>query len=204
MPRHSRARRRDPRTTRLLALAGVGTACAVALPLAVAAAGAVRSEHAPGAVSATSAAGTDRDGRRSSPPDGKASGAASAVPRLPTLGQGLSTAVRCGPELSSPDGVEAQTCVVTQGAQTWARAYYRNATGDALDAALTLMGPESRTVRITCAVGAGDEPGTCETPREPARGGPAAYTAIAEFARRAGQGPLLLRSGSNSPWETAS
>ncbi|MEV7078527.1 hypothetical protein AB0N88_08285 [Streptomyces sp. NPDC093516] len=194
MPRHSRGRRRDPRKTRLLALAGVGVACAVALPLAVAASGAVRSERAAGG---TAASGTDHAGRRSSPADGEAPGASSAEPRPPALGQGMATAVRCGPGLSSPDGVEAQTCVVTQGARTWARTYYRNATGEALDAALTLMGPEARTVRITCAVGAEDEPGTCETPREPTRGRPVAYTAIAEFARRAGQGPLLLRSGSN-------
>lgn len=113
------------------------------------------------------------------------------------LGQGLSTAVRCGPELSSPEGVEAQTCVVTQGVETWARTYYRNTTGEALDAALSLMGPGDRTVRMTCALEAEDEPGTCETPRESARGNPAAYTAVAEFAERGGQGPLLLRSGSN-------
>jgi hypothetical protein len=128
--------------------------------------------------------------------DGKAPSAAAG---LPALGPGLSTAARCGPELSSPDGIEVQTCVVTQAADIWARTYYRNATGEALDAVLSLMGPGDRTVRITCAVGAEDEPGTCETPREPARGDLAAYTAVAEFARRAGQGPLLLRSGSNSP-----
>ncbi|SOR80679.1 hypothetical protein SCNRRL3882_4133 [Streptomyces chartreusis NRRL 3882] len=142
--------------------------------------------------------GSGPDGVRSSAPsaDGKVP---SAVAGLPAVGPGLSAAVRCGPELSSPEGVEAQTCVVTQAADTWARTYYRNATGEALDAVLTLMGPGARTVRITCAVGAEDEPGTCETPREPARGDLAAYTAVAEFARRAGQGPLLLRSGSNSP-----
>jgi hypothetical protein len=112
--------------------------------------------------------------------------------------------VRCGPEVSSPDGIEAQTCVVTQGVQTWARTYYRNATGEALDAVLTLMEPGARTVRMTCVVGAEDEPRTCETPREPTRGNLAAYTAVAEFARRAGQGPLLLRSGSNSPAWTGS
>jgi hypothetical protein len=128
--------------------------------------------------------------------DGKAPSAAAG---LPALGPGLPTAARCGPELSSPDGIEVQTCVVTQAADIWARTYYRNATGEALDAVLSLMGPGDRTVRITCAVGAEDEPGTCETPREPARGDLAAYTAVAEFARRAGQGPLLLRSGSNSP-----
>ena len=49
-----------------------------------------------------------------------------------TLGLGLATAARCGPELTSPDGIEAQTCVLTQGRDTWARTYYRNATGDEL------------------------------------------------------------------------
>ncbi|NEE10008.1 hypothetical protein G3M58_26605 [Streptomyces sp. SID7499] len=138
--------------------------------------------------------------------DDKAPGAPepSGVAPLPALGRGLSTAVRCGPELTSPDGIEAQTCVVTQGAQTWARTYYRNATGEALDAVLSLMGPDDRNVLMTCAVGAEDEPGTCETPREPARGNPAAYTAVAEFAERGGLGPLLLRSGSNSPVRTGS
>lgn len=147
--------------------------------------------------------GSGRDAVRSSPPsaDGKASSAAAG---LPALGPGLSATARCGPELSSPDGVEAQTCVVTQASDTWARTYYRNATGEALDAVLSLMGPGARTVRITCAVGAEDEPGTCETPREPARGDLAAYTAVAEFARQAGQGPLLLRSGSNSPTGSSS
>ncbi|WP_455712382.1 hypothetical protein [Streptomyces luteogriseus] len=137
--------------------------------------------------------------------DGTAPGAsAPSAAALPVLGQGLSTAVRCGPELSSPDGIEAQTCVVTQGAQTWARTYYRNATGEALDAVLSLMGPGDRNVRMTCAVEAEDEPGTCETPREPTRGNQAAYTAVAEFAERGGLGPLLLRSGSNSPAKTGS
>ncbi|MEU6915906.1 hypothetical protein ABZ948_21970 [Streptomyces olindensis] len=116
----------------------------------------------------------------------------------------VAAAVRCGPELSSPDGIEAQTCVVKQGAVTWARTYYRNTTGEALDAVLSLMGPDDRTVRMTCAVGAGDEPGACETPREPTRGDLAAYTAVAEFARRGGRGPLLLRSGSNAPAWTGS
>ncbi|MFF6775745.1 hypothetical protein ACFY8W_19545 [Streptomyces sp. NPDC012637] len=109
------------------------------------------------------------------------------------------SATRCGPELASPDGVEAQTCVVTEGADTWARTYYRNRTGQELDAVLTLMAPGGRTVQVRCAVEARDEPGTCETPREPVRGGVDAYTAVAEFAG-AGEGgntPLLLRSGSN-------
>ncbi|MEU0388024.1 hypothetical protein [Streptomyces chartreusis] len=219
MPRHSRGRSRDPRKIRLLALAGVVAACAAALPLAVASAGSPGSPGATGSGDTThaegsaehpggsakgaggrggSVSGSGQDGVRSAPPSADAE-APSALAGLPALGPGLSTAVRCGPELSSPEGVEAQTCVVTQAADTWARTYYRNATGEALDAVLTLMGPGARTVRITCAVGTEDEPGTCETPREPARGDLAAYTAVAEFARRAGQGPLLLRSGSNSP-----
>ncbi len=210
MPRHARDRSRDPRKTRLLALAGVVAVCAVALPLAVASAGSVHSVRSEGAAERGGpASGSVQDEARSSPgADDKAIGAPksapSAVPALPTLGQGLATAVRCGPEVSSPDGIEAQTCVVTQGAQTWARTYYRNATGEALDAVLTMMEPGARTVRMTCAVSAEDEPRTCETPREPVRGNLAAYTAVAEFARRAGQGPLLLRSGSNSPAWTGS
>ncbi len=197
------------------------TACAVALPWAVTAAGSAGPGGVVDAMSGTSVAGAerggppqraDRPGRDGMPaPDGSPGSAGPPpsapaddgkppppLPGLTVLGEGLSTAVRCGPELSSPDGIEAQTCVVTQGAQTWARTYFRNATGEALDAVLTSMGPHERTVRMTCAVSAQDEPGICETPREPARGGPAAYSAVAEFARRAGQGPLLLRSGSNS------
>ncbi|MEV4784672.1 hypothetical protein AB0K53_04310 [Streptomyces tuirus] len=227
MRRHARGRSRDSRKTRLLALVGVVAACAIALPLAAASAGSVGSAGPKGAVGSKGAVGAKgtvgsvgaagsvgADARasgsgalRPSPrADDKAPGAPepSAVAALPGLGQGLSTAVRCGPELTSPDGIEAQTCVVTQGAQTWARTYYRNATGQTLDAVLSLMGPDDRNVRMTCAVGAEDEPGTCETPREPARGNPAAYTAVAEFAERGGLGPLLLRSGSNSPVETGS
>ncbi|MEU6471677.1 hypothetical protein ABZ927_29345 [Streptomyces massasporeus] len=214
MRRHARGRSRDSRKTRLLALAGVVAACAIALPLAAASAGsigsagpkgAVGSKGTVGSVGAAGSVGADARAsgsgalRPSPRADDKAPGAhePSAVAHLPVLGPGLSTAVHCGPELSSPDGIEAQTCVVTQGAQTWARTYYRNATGEALDAVLSLMGPDDRNVRMTCAVGAEDEPGTCETPREPARGNPASYTAVAEFAERGGLGPLLLRSGSN-------
>ncbi|PNG16791.1 hypothetical protein [Streptomyces cahuitamycinicus] len=198
MRRHARGRSREPRKTRLFALAGVVAACAAALPLAVASAGPVGSTGPKGAVGSVDAdvRASGSGALRSSPhADGKAPGA--PTPGRPVLGQGLSTAVRCGPGLSSPDGIEAQTCVVTQGAETWARTYYRNATGKALDALLSLMGPDDRSVRMTCAVRAEDEPGACETPREPARGNPGAYTAVAEFAERGGRGPLLLRSGSN-------
>ncbi|HET6856185.1 MAG TPA: hypothetical protein VFH94_03690 [Streptomyces sp.] len=107
------------------------------------------------------------------------------------------TAAQCGPELSSPEGIEGQTCVLTEGENAWARTYYRNATGEELRAVLTLMGPAGRTVQMHCAVGAEDEPGVCETPREPIGGKAAQYTAVSEFAT-GGDGPLLLRSGSNS------
>ncbi len=124
-------------------------------------------------------------------------------------GLGLATLAQCGPELASPEGVEAQTCVLTRSGDTWARTYYRNATGEELTSVLTLMAPGGRTVRIHCAVGQGDEPGACQTPREPTAGEPEEYWAVAEFAVRAepgeegragggAVGPLLLRSGSNT------
>ncbi|MEU6661715.1 hypothetical protein [Streptomyces sp. NPDC046821] len=113
-------------------------------------------------------------------------------------GLGIVTTARCGPELSSPDGIEAQTCVLTQGRETWARTYYRNATGAPLSSVLTLMAPAGRTVQMHCAVGARDEPGTCDTPRERTSGGAGDYSAVAEFAGAGDEGPLLLRSGSNA------
>jgi hypothetical protein len=114
------------------------------------------------------------------------------------LDLGLTAAARCGPAIASPDGIEAQTCVLTQERDTWARTYYRNATGHGLSPVLTLMGPGGRTVQMHCAVAADDEPATCETPRERTTGDARAYTAVAEFAESA-DGPLLLRSGSNAP-----
>ncbi|MEU9364956.1 hypothetical protein AB0D71_09395 [Streptomyces avermitilis] len=185
MQRHSgeqgtslpRRRGPDPRRVRLFALAAVAAAT-VALPLAVASAGPVGDE-----------------GRAASEADGKV-----PVPsRSPlVLGLGLATAARCGPELFSADGIEAQTCVMTQGQDTWARTYYRNATGEDLHSVLSLMQPGGRTVQMSCVVGAEDDPGACETPRERTVGDVEAYTAIAEFAKGAGSGPLLLRSGSDS------
>lgn len=109
------------------------------------------------------------------------------------------TESRCGPELASPQGLEAQTCVLVGEGRAWGRSYYRNTSGRALEAVLTVMGPAGRTVQIRCAVGAGDEPGLCETPREDAAGAPDAYSAVAEFAVPDDEGQLLLRSGSNSP-----
>ncbi|WP_167158340.1 hypothetical protein [Streptomyces sp. MBT27] len=108
---------------------------------------------------------------------------------------------RCGPELVSPEGVEAQTCVLVLGHDTWARTYYRNATGQDLRAVLTLMGPGGRTVETNCQVAADDQPGSCESPRQGGAGGSVdegAYSAIAEFSGAGEDSPLLLRSGSNS------
>ncbi|MFJ8073443.1 hypothetical protein ACIQ7Q_05740 [Streptomyces sp. NPDC096176] len=124
-------------------------------------------------------------------PGGESDGVRRAAPR---------TASRCGPEVASPEGIEAQTCVLTRDGQTWARTYYRNATGMELTSVLTLMGPGGRTLQTNCKVEAGDEPRTCETPREPSRGTASAYWAVAEFAASGGTGdePLLLRSVSNS------
>lgn len=168
---------------RLVALGGA-VVCALALPLAMASAGSVGDE---GRAAVRAAGRTDPKAPSAEP---------SGSPLL--LGLGLATAARCGPELASPDGVEAQTCVLTQGDDTWARTYYRNATGRALSAVLSFMGPGGRTVQMRCVVGAEDEPGSCETPRERTRGALDAHSAVAEFAGATGEGPLLLRSGSNS------
>jgi hypothetical protein len=121
-----------------------------------------------------------------------------ASARSPLLGPGLTTAARCGPQLSSADGIEAQTCVMTQGQETWARTYYRNATGKRLSSVLSFMGPQGRSIEMHCAVAAADDPGACETPRQRLKGEPVVYSAVAEFAGAEGSGPLLLRAGSDT------
>ena len=194
---------------RLLALAGVAV-CAVALPLAVASAGQVGDEQRP---PARGAGRPSADAHGAVHPSAPADTREALPPRARTgakipsaepagssrlLGVGLATAARCGPELTSPDGVEAQTCVLTQGEDNWARTYYRNVTGESMEAVLSAMGPGGRTVQMRCAVAAEDDPGMCETPRERSRGDLDGYTAVAEFAAKDGRGSLLLRSGSNS------
>ncbi|CAL9531298.1 hypothetical protein [Streptomyces sp. enrichment culture] len=225
-PRRTGSRRSGPdrRRIRLYGLAGV-VVCAVVLPFAVASAGppgdadGERAE-ASTAVPLLARGGDDKASAATSPAAGGAAaepgdrfGLASGVlsqgadrvadegaPARSPLPPGPALAARCGPELTSPAGVEAQTCVLTRGAETWARTYYRNATGGPLESVLSLMGPDGRSVRTSCAVGVEDAPGTCETPPQDtgdaSRGGLAGYTAVAEFARRAGYGPLLLRAGS--------
>ncbi|MEU6100087.1 hypothetical protein [Streptomyces flaveolus] len=192
-------RRRQAGRFRLYGLAGV-VVCAVVLPFAVASAGPVHNGEKDDQVLGVRLLPRGGDGKAPGRTGGDAP-SSGAGPAPTTLPPGLATAVRCGPELTSPEGVEAQTCVLTQGTGTWARTYYRNATGGALETVLSLMGPGGRSVRMRCAVGAEDAPGMCETPRERMRGEPGEYTAVAEFAGRAGHGPLLLRTGSNSPTE---
>ncbi|MGW2421235.1 hypothetical protein ACWC0C_18670 [Streptomyces sp. NPDC001709] len=202
----------------LFALIGVVTA-AVVLPLAVASAEQVReaARHVAaerpghpvrpsgrpsgsgGADGSKGAAG----GRRGAAGAGGGAGSGDAKILSPggspgLLGLGLDTATRCGPKLTSPDGLEAQTCVLTQGADTWARTYYRNTTGEQLDSVLSLMGPGGRSVQMRCVTSDDNEPATCETPRERSKGGMDAYSAVMEFARTGVDGALLLRSGSDS------
>lgn len=226
-PRRTGARRSGParRRIRLYGLAGV-VVCAVVLPFAVASAGPSGDadpegstavpllarggdEKASASSAAAEAAPAVEPGQRfetgTVPEFGDGFGGAGRVtdtdaPARSPLPPGPALAARCGPELTSPAGVEAQTCVLTRGSETWARTYYRNATGGPLEAVLSLMGPDGRSVRTSCAVSVEDAPGTCETPPEDtgdaSRGGLEGYTAVAEFARRAGYGPLLLRAGS--------
>ncbi|MET3982388.1 hypothetical protein [Streptomyces sp. PvR034] len=131
-----------------------------------------------------------------SDPSGRRGG---SKPAPPGPAEQPRTDARCGPELSSPQGIEAQTCVLTGEGQSWGRSYYRNTSGRPLESVLTVMGPAGRTVQIRCAIGTGDEPGLCETPKEDSLGTPDRYSAVAEFAVPDAEGPLLLRSGSNSP-----
>ncbi|MEU6677185.1 hypothetical protein [Streptomyces sp. NPDC046925] len=173
---------------RLIALMGV-VAVTVLLPLAGASAGPVGDGDAEAKPSERSAdAASDTAPGAAPDPDAKQPSTEEPVSRR---------AARCGPELTSPNGIEAQTCVMTRDGDTWGRTYYRNTTGDELSAVLTVMGPAGRTVQTHCAVGAADEPGACETPRERTAGDGEAYAAVVEFADGSG-GPLLLRSGSNS------
>ncbi|MFD9880542.1 hypothetical protein ACFWZT_03620 [Streptomyces alboflavus] len=176
---------------RLLALLGV-VAVAVLVPLAGASAGPVLHDSVRRDPSPTPSEVPSAPSRPQDKPGAPAAPARPAHDAAPPR----ETTARCGPELSSPHGVEAQTCVLSQADDTWARTYYRNATGEALKAVLSVMGPKGRTVQMHCAVGADDEPAACETPRERTAGTAARYTAVAEFAR-AGSAALLLRSGSN-------
>lgn len=101
----------------------------------------------------------------------------------------------CGPELAAPEGVQAQTCVLSGDGRTWARSYYRNAANAPLHGALTLMRPDGRTLQTHCELAAVDEPATCETPRQRTVGGHPPYSAVLEIADEE-RDRMLLRSGS--------
>lgn len=183
---------------------GAGVLIILSLPLAGAIAGpdfAGQSDGKGGGLLSTFGLGdsSDSGGSSASGRSRTQPSAADPSPARPGPPEQPRTDAHCGPELSSPQGVEAQTCVLTGEGRTWGRSYYRNTSGRGLDAVLTLMGPAGRTVQIRCAVGAGDEPGLCETPRDPSVGTPDGYSAVAEFAVPDEEGALLLRSGSNSP-----
>ncbi|MGW6703284.1 hypothetical protein ACWGDE_00125 [Streptomyces sp. NPDC054956] len=193
---------------------GAGVLIILSLPLAGAIAGpdfAGQSDGKGGGLLSTfglgrSSPGSSGPGSTDSGDSGTSSGSGRARTPAPAAGAARPgppeqprTDAHCGPEVSSPQGVEAQTCVLAGEGRTWGRSYYRNTSGRPLDAVLTVMGPAGRTVQIHCAVGAGDEPGLCETPRDPSAGPPENYSAVAEFAVPDAEGELLLRSGSNSP-----
>lgn len=93
--------------------------------------------------------------------DGKPPSSDSSVfDSLPKLaGSGRQTA-SCGPQLTSPQGLEAQTCTIGEDGDTWARTYYSNTTGRPLDGVLTLMLPDGRTVQVRCAITADRGAGT--------------------------------------------
>jgi len=195
---------------RMIGLAGAAL-LAVAVPLGAAMAGpAGTSAPAAGSADAVKAENSSPEemGRRgdngakagktaaATAPGSRGPAGSSDRPRLPHLSGRTS---RCGPELTAPQGVEAQTCVLAESGATWGRTYYRNRTGDRLRAVLTLLRPDGRTVQVTCELSASGAPGLCETPSAPTvRRSRPPYAAVAEIADAAGE-RLLLRSGSNSP-----
>ncbi|MGH3313620.1 MAG: hypothetical protein ACRDP3_24050 [Streptomyces sp.] len=192
----------------LITLAGT-VALAVGLPLAAATAG-----PADSSVASPGDGEKRHGGVRTTGADGAhgahGAGAVDGGPSGPGADRGaaVSSAVSsasCGPEVATPEGLEAQTCVRTEEQRTWARTYYRNATDSPLRAVLILMRPDGSSMRAHCALPAADEPGLCETPRERLRAVPRAadgraerYSAMAEIGS-ADQDRMLLRSGSNSP-----
>lgn len=120
-------------------------------------------------------------------------------PSAATLGNDTRQTASCGPRLASPEGLRAQTCTISEDGDTWARTYYRNATGEELGGVLTLMRPDGRTVQVDCPITTDAAAGSCETPRErTVRNVPQdrTYAAVAEIARKDADRLLLLRAGS--------
>lgn len=172
-------------------------ALVLALPLAFAAAGPPAPEEPAGATADSQhppipLGGPDAGAGAPGAEEGPGAAEAPAGPQAPA-------GAFCGPELTADAGVEAQTCVITEGRDTWGRVYYRNTTGRPLMGALSIMRPDGRTVEVSCEVTASDEPGLCETPREatvPDEDGRETYSAVAELAEEDGD-RLLLRAGSS-------
>ncbi|WP_030988882.1 hypothetical protein [Streptomyces sp. NRRL S-1813] len=191
---------------RMIGLAGTAL-LAIAVPLGAAMAGPVgTSAPETGAGEAakaenSSTAETEDTSENVSKPGNRAVGGSkrpAGSPARPGLPHLTGRTSRCGPELTAPQGIEAQTCVLAEDGLTWGRTYYRNRTGDRLRAVLTLLRPDGRTVQVNCEVPPGGVPGLCETPTAPTvHRGRLAYAAVAEIADAAGE-RLLLRSGSNS------
>ncbi|MEU2720064.1 hypothetical protein [Streptomyces smyrnaeus] len=103
----------------------------------------------------------------------------------------------CGLEIVSPEGVAARACVLTEGGDSWARAYYRNPTGDRLPVVLTLHGPDGSLARAHCTLRGDGDPGMCETPRgrsAKATAGKDTYTAVADVSSADGRRVLRAES----------
>ncbi|MEE1939642.1 hypothetical protein V1L54_09460 [Streptomyces sp. TRM 70361] len=194
------------RNLRLAALAST-VALAAALPLAVATAG-PDSPYASGL--RHTAAPSPTPAAPASPPPGAPAAPGSADLAIPPellsdVGLSEVTAV-CGAQAAAPEGVRAQTCVLTRGSATWGRMYYRNTTGEPLPGALSLTGPDGRTVHMPCSLPATDRPGACDTPARRRTAGTRAdgeppYAAVAEIGAPDGE-RLLLRSGSDTGGDT--
>ncbi|MCZ0994176.1 hypothetical protein O1L44_15180 [Streptomyces noursei] len=184
------------RILRLTGLAGTAV-LALAVPLAAATAGPADSSSRRGRRTPRCPEGTRRHGHR---PAHRPRPPAPPRCRAHRLRRPAPRATHCGPELTSQEGITAQTCVLTEGGRTWARTFFRNSTGDPLRAALTLLRPDGRSVQTECAVPADGAPGECETPDGPTVGGARLpYGAVAEFTDAAGERLLLRSSGNWTP-----
>ena len=183
---------------------------AAALPIAAATAGPAGSTAVgEAAVPSTESASTQSARGPAAPRGERGSGTGVADGRKSGRGthaaDGAALVSSCGPELTSPEGLTAQTCVLSEEHETWARAYYRNETNSPLRGALTLTRPDGSSLRADCEVAAAGDPGMCETPREKSRqrsmpkadGEGRRYAAMTEVGSLDGE-RLLLRSGSNS------
>ncbi|NJQ05488.1 hypothetical protein [Streptomyces lonarensis] len=144
----------------------------------------------------------DRHGAPGGAPDGPdgADGADGADGPEHPGGASRAADTDCGPAISAPEGVEARTCLVTEGADTWARVYYRNGSGEPLRGELTVHDPAGGTVEVRCDVPATEARGVCETPRVPTVDDSTAsfYSATAELTGPGADGALLRAASPRS------